>query len=173
MGAVASQIFLQRMHFGPFYVYSIVPCPTTPPIWQMFQALLVYFDHMNIWKVFGCWNSGQIPFLLFWQPISEWYFWAWKYDMLAKMQCLCSGGKNKVKMRDQDPWFLPYWYEMDDLVGLWCTMLVLEPKYKLFIILLFKVVPYSNNQTPLENLWDNNGTNQNYFSQVMMNHQGW
>ncbi|OEU12077.1 hypothetical protein FRACYDRAFT_244317 [Fragilariopsis cylindrus CCMP1102] len=49
-------------------------------------------------------------------PISEWYFWAWKYDMLAKMQCLCSGGKNKVCMRDHDPWFIPYGYEMDDLV---------------------------------------------------------
>ena len=26
---------------------------------------------------------------------------------------------------------------------------------------------------PLENLWDKNDTNQNDFSQVMMNHQGW
>ncbi|OEU12544.1 hypothetical protein FRACYDRAFT_243796 [Fragilariopsis cylindrus CCMP1102] len=48
--------------------------PTTPPIWQIFQLLL---------------------------PISEWYFWAWKYDMLAKMQCLCSGGKNKSS--DDEP----------------------------------------------------------------------
>ncbi|OEU06385.1 hypothetical protein FRACYDRAFT_254676 [Fragilariopsis cylindrus CCMP1102] len=48
MGAVSSQIFLQCVHFGPFYVYSIVPHPTTPPIWQMFQVLLVYFDHMRI-----------------------------------------------------------------------------------------------------------------------------
>ncbi|OEU19127.1 hypothetical protein FRACYDRAFT_237419 [Fragilariopsis cylindrus CCMP1102] len=31
---------------------------------------------------------------MLWHPISEWYFWAWKYDMLAEMQCLCSGGKN-------------------------------------------------------------------------------
>ena len=63
MGAVASQIFLQPVHFGPFYVYSIVPRPTTPPIWQMFQALLVYFDHMYIygWKVSGCSNHGPIP----------------------------------------------------------------------------------------------------------------
>ena len=63
MGAVASQIFLQRVHFGPFYVYSIVPRPTTPPIWQMFQVLLVYFDHnMHICKVSGCANHGPIDF---------------------------------------------------------------------------------------------------------------
>jgi hypothetical protein len=80
----------------------------------------------------------QSLFLMLWQPISEWYFWAWKYDMLAKMQCLCSGGKNKVIMRDHDPWFIPYGYKMDDWVVFWCTMLVLEPKEKLFTI-LFKV----------------------------------
>ena len=74
----------------------------------------------------------QLLFLMLWQPISEWYFWAWKYDMLAKMQCLCSGGKN-------NPWFISYGYEMDDWVVFWYTMLVLEPKEKLFI-LLFKVV---------------------------------
>ena len=67
---------------------------------------------------------------MLWQPISEWYFWAWKYDMLAKMQYLCSGGKNKVSMRDHDPWFIPYGYRMDDWVVSWCTMLVLEPKEK-------------------------------------------
>ena len=55
--------------------------------------------------------------------------------MLAKMQCLCSGGKNKVKRRDHDPGFIPYGYEMDDWVGFWCTLLVLEPKEKLFILL--------------------------------------
>ena len=109
MGSVASQILLQCVHFGLFYVYSIVPCPTTPPIWQMFQVLLVHFDHMRIWKVSGCSNHGPIPFLMLWQPISEWYFyWARKYDMLAKIQCLCSGGNNKVSMRDHDPWFIPY-----------------------------------------------------------------
>ena len=59
--------------------------------------------------------------------------------MLAKMQCLCSGGKNRVSMRDHDPWFTTYGYKMDDWVVFWCTMLVLEPKEKLFI-LLFKVV---------------------------------
>ena len=58
MGAVASQIFLQRVHFGPFYVYSIVPRPTTPPIWQMFQVLLVYLDH----TVSRCSNHGPISF---------------------------------------------------------------------------------------------------------------
>ena len=61
MGVVASQIFLQLVHFGPIYVYSIVPRPTTPPIWQMFQVLLVYFDHMHIWKVSGGSNHGPIP----------------------------------------------------------------------------------------------------------------
>ena len=59
--------------------------------------------------------------------------------MLAKMQCLCSGGKNKVSMRDHDPWFIPYGYEMDDWMVFWCTMLVVEPKKKLFIFLLFKL----------------------------------
>ena len=78
MGAVVSQICLQSVHFGLFYVYSIIPHPTTPPIWQIFQALLVYFDHMYIWKVSGCSNHGPFPFLMLWQPISEWYFWAWK-----------------------------------------------------------------------------------------------
>ena len=75
-------------------------------------------------------------FLMLWQPISEWYFWAWKYDVLAKMQCLCSGGKNKVYVRDHDPWFIHYGYEMDDWVVFWCTLLVLEPKEKKLIILL-------------------------------------
>ena len=36
--------------------------------------------------------------------------------MSVKMQCLCSAGKNKVSMRDHDPWFIPYGYEMDDWV---------------------------------------------------------
>ena len=58
----------------------------------------------GIW-VFKPWSNSFL--LLLWQPLSEWYFWAWKYGMLAKMQCLCSGGK-KVSMRDHDPWFIPY-----------------------------------------------------------------
>ena len=62
MGAVASQIFLHCVHFGLFYVYSIVPRPTTPPIWQIFQVLLVYFDHMHIWNVSRCSNYGPIPY---------------------------------------------------------------------------------------------------------------
>ena len=76
---------------------------------------------------------------MLWQPICEGFFWAWKYDKLAKMQCLCSGGENKVDMRNHDPWFIPYGYEKNDLVVFLCTMLVLERKEKLFI-LLFKVV---------------------------------
>ena len=89
----------------------------------------------------------QFLFLMLWQPISELYFWAWKYDMLAKMQCLCSGGNNKVSMRDHDPWFIPYGYGMDDWVVFWCTMLVLEPKES-----YSSYYSNSNNQTPLENL---------------------
>ena len=46
---------------------------------------------------------------------------------------------NEVCMRDHDPWFIPYGYGMDDWVVFWCTMLVVEPKEKLFTI-LFKVV---------------------------------
>ena len=65
--------------------------------------------------------------------------------MLAKMHCLCSGGKNKVSMSDHDPWFIFYRYVMDNWVVFWCTMLVLEPKEKLFI-LLFKVVLLFNIQ---------------------------
>ena len=88
----------------------------------------------GLW-VFKPWSNSF--FLMLWQSISEWYFWAWKYDMLAKMQCLCSGGKNKVSMRDHDPWFVPYGYGMDDWVVFWCTLLVVEPKEKkLFILLL-------------------------------------
>ena len=71
--------------------------------------------------------------------------------MLAKRQCLCSGGKNKVSIRAHGPWFIPYGYGMDDWVVFWCTMLVVEPKEKLFI-LSFKVVQYSNNLNSLENL---------------------
>ena len=86
----------------------------------------------GIW-VLKPWSN---PFcVMLWQPIFEWYFWTWKYDMLAKMQCLCSGGKNEVSMGDHDPWFNPYVYEMDDWVVFWCTMLVLELKEKLFILL--------------------------------------
>ena len=111
-------------------------------------------------------------FLMLWLPISECYFWAWEYVMLAKMQCLCSGGKNKVVwgimilgsspmgMRWMTGWYL-------------CTMLVLEPKERLFILLfkvVFKILIF-NTQTPLEN--KNDDTNQNFFSQVMMDQQGW
>ncbi|OEU18296.1 POZ domain-containing protein [Fragilariopsis cylindrus CCMP1102] len=54
----------------------------------------------GIW-MFKPWSKSF--FLMFWQPISEWYFWAWKYDMLAKMQCLCSGGKHKRDGTPKDP----------------------------------------------------------------------
>jgi len=61
MSTLPSQIFFQLVYFWPFYVYYIVLHPITPPIWQMFQALLVCFDHMHIWKVYGCSNHGPIP----------------------------------------------------------------------------------------------------------------
>ena len=67
---------------------------------------------------------------------------------------------------------LPYGYRMDDWVVFWCTILILEIKEKLFI-LLFKVVF----QIPITKLhWSNcemkiNDTNKNYFNQVMINHQ--
>ena len=61
MGVGASQILLQHVHFGPFFVCSIVPRPTIPSIWQLFQVLLVYFDHMHILKVSWCSNYGPIP----------------------------------------------------------------------------------------------------------------
>ena len=137
MGMVASQISLQRVHFGPFYVYSIVPCPTTPHQYGNCSKYCWCILTICIYgRYLGVETMVQFLFWMLWQPISEWYFWAWKYDMLAKMQCLCSGGKKKVNMRDHDPWFIPYGYEMDDWVVFWCTLLVLEPKEKLFILLL-------------------------------------
>ena len=56
-----------------------------------------------------------------------------------RCRCLCSGGKNKVNMRDRGPLFMLYGYEIDNWVVCWCTMLVLEPKEKL-LILLFKPI---------------------------------
>ena len=62
MGAVASQIFLQRVHFGLFYVYSIVPHPTTPPIWQVNVPSIVgvfqpYAYMEGIW-MFKPWSNS-------------------------------------------------------------------------------------------------------------------
>ena len=87
-------------------------------------------------RYLGVQTMVQFLLLKLWQPISEWYFWAWKYDMFAKMQYLCSGGKNKGSMMDCDPWLIPYGYRMDDRVVSWCTMLVLGPKEKLLILLV-------------------------------------
>ena len=85
-------------------------------------------------RYLGVQTLNQFHFLMLWQPFSECWFWAWKYDMLAKMQCLCSGGKNLVCMRDHDPWSIPYGYGMDGWVVFWCTILVLQPKEKLLIL---------------------------------------
>ena len=63
-------------------------------------------------------------------------------------------------MRDHDPWFIPYGYEMDDWVVFWCTMLVLEPKQKLK---LFNISITKLHWRICEE--------KNYSSHVMMNHQ--
>ncbi|OEU11302.1 hypothetical protein FRACYDRAFT_246417 [Fragilariopsis cylindrus CCMP1102] len=59
MGAVSSQIFLQCVHFGPFYVYSIVPHPTTPPIWQMFQVFLFMNGTFGLGNI-TCWPKCTV-----------------------------------------------------------------------------------------------------------------
>ena len=98
--------------------------------WCILTICIIYGRYL------GVETMVQFLFLMLWQPISEQYLWAWKYDMLAKMlQCLCSGGKNKVCMRDHEPWLIPYGYGMEDWVVFWCTLLVQEPKEKLFILL--------------------------------------
>ena len=57
--------------------------------------------------------------------------------MLAEIQCLCSGGKHMIFKKDLDPWSIPYGYEMEDWVVLWCTTLVLQPKEeRLYFMLL-------------------------------------
>ena len=105
------------------------------------QVLLVYFDHMHILKVSWCSNYGPIPCF----DVVAAYLWKilhlgmeiWHVGQNAR--CLCSGGKNKVSMRDHEPWFIPYGYRMDDWVVFWCTILFLESMEKYLIILLFKV----------------------------------
>ena len=178
MGEVASQIFLQCVHFGPFYVYSIVPRPTTPPIWQMFQVLLLMcIDHMHIRKVSGCSNHGTITFFdvvaaYFWMLLlgmgicyvgqkAMFVFWGQEYGSMV-VWGIMTLGSSPIGRRWMTGWYL-------------CTMMVLEPKERLFILLfkvVFKILIF-NTQTPLENLWGKNNTNQNYFSQVMMDHQEW
>ena len=123
---VSSQIFLQCMHFGSFYAYSIVTRPT-PPHHQYGKCSKYCWCILTIriYEMYlGVETMIQFLFLMLWQPISEWYFWVWRYDMLAKIHCLCSGGKNRVSMRDHDPWFIPCGYGRDDWVVFWCTMLL-------------------------------------------------
>ncbi|OEU07128.1 hypothetical protein FRACYDRAFT_251907 [Fragilariopsis cylindrus CCMP1102] len=55
------------------------------------------FGVLGIW-VLKPWSNSF--FLMVWQPISEWYCWAWKHDILAEMQCFCSGAKNKYCTTD-------------------------------------------------------------------------
>jgi len=92
--------------------------------------------------------------------------------MLAEIQCFGSEGRNMVCMGDHDPWSIPYGYGMDDWLVFWFTILVLQPKEKLFL-LCFKLVLNFDNQTSLENWCEKNDTNQDYSGQVMINHQGW
>ena len=127
-------IFLQYVHFRLFYV-SILLFPTPLPHTNManFPSIVGVFDHTHIWKVSGCSNHGPTTF---WFCGSLMILLGMEIWHLAKMQCLCSGDKNKVSMRDHDPWFIPYGYGLDDWVVFWCTMLVLEPKEKLK---LFKI----------------------------------
>ena len=90
------------------YFMSILLFPT-PPHHQYGKCSKYCWCILTICiygRYLGVETMVQFLFLMLWQPISEWHFWAWKYDMLAEMQCLCSGGKNKVCMRDYDPWFL-------------------------------------------------------------------
>ncbi|OEU18209.1 hypothetical protein FRACYDRAFT_236480 [Fragilariopsis cylindrus CCMP1102] len=53
MGVVASQIFLQHVHFELFYVYSVVPHPTTPPICLFLNGT---FGHGNM----TCWPKCNV-----------------------------------------------------------------------------------------------------------------
>ena len=68
------------------------------------------------------------------------YFWMALLGMeiwhVGRNAMFVSGGKNKVCMRDHDPWFIPYGYGMDDWVVSWCTMLVLETKEKLKLFII-------------------------------------
>ena len=103
MGAVASQIFLIFATCAFWAMFCLFYC--SPPhyttnmadvssiVGLCMLAICVYGRYL------GVQTMVQFLFLMLWQPVSDWYFCAWKYDMLAKMQCLCSGGKNKVNMR--------------------------------------------------------------------------
>ena len=117
----------------------LFPAPPHPQYGKFFKCCWCVLTICIYGRYLDVETMVQSIFLMLWQPISERHFWAWKYDMLAEMKCLYSGGKNKVCMRNHAPWFIPYGYRMDDWVVSWCTILVLEPKEKLFI-LLFKVV---------------------------------
>ena len=59
MGAVASQMCI----LGHFMSIILFPAPPQHQYdKQVFQVLLVYFDHIHIWKVSGCSKHDSIPF---------------------------------------------------------------------------------------------------------------
>ena len=61
MGAVPSQILLQHVYFGPFYVCTIVPRPITPPILADIAIIIGVFCSYEyiegIW-VFKLWTNS-------------------------------------------------------------------------------------------------------------------
>ena len=134
-----SYIFATCAFWAILCLFYCSPPHTPPPIWQMFQVLLVYFDHTHIWKVSGCSNHGPISFF----DVVAAYFWMVLLGMeiwnVGQNAMFVFWRQNRVSMRDHDAWFIPYVYSMDDWVICFCTILVLEPKEKLFI-LLFKVL---------------------------------
>ena len=104
MGTVASQIkCFATCAFSLFYVYSIFPSPPHHQYGKCSNYCCCILIICIYGRYLGVETMVQLLFLMSWQPISEWYFWAWKYDMLGEKQCLCSGGKNKVSVRDHDP----------------------------------------------------------------------
>lgn len=76
-----------------------------------------------------------------------------------------------VCMKDYDPWSIPYRYNMEVQVVVWCIRLVLQPKEK-FILLTSRVVVDFGNPTSLQNCCERTNMNHVDFCQVMINHQG-
>ena len=71
-------------------------------------------------RYLGVETMVQFLFLLLWQPISEWYFSAWKYmTCWPKCNvCVLEARLRKVGVRDHDPWFIPYGYRDGWLGGI-------------------------------------------------------
>jgi hypothetical protein len=123
MGVLPTQIYFEQVNFRP--IFCLLFC-SMPQYEKMFQIVLLCFYHVHVWNIFGCSNHSPIPFFdsLF-LSLSATSLGAWIYDVLAKMQCLCSGAKNIICMRDRVPWSIPYAYMKDNGVVFWCTKLIL------------------------------------------------